>query len=83
MKRLLYVIPLLAVPFLAALHKAEKPDKPEKPMPHVAGSGRHNANEIPKPSTAASVQRARSDRRRPPIDEDVPKKVETATFALG
>jgi hypothetical protein len=67
MKRLLYAVPLLAVPILLAFHKDDKPAKNEKPMPTVTD---------PAP-------RARIDRPRPPIDVDAPAKVETATFALG
>jgi hypothetical protein len=68
MKRLLYAVPLLALPFLLALHQGDKPAKSDKPMP---------------PTVTNSPPRAKSDRPRPPIDVNAPAKVETATFALG
>jgi hypothetical protein len=83
MKQSLYLVPLLALPFLLALYKEEKPTKSESPMPAATAPGPRATSDKPMPTVTNPPPRAKSDKPRPPIDVNAPAKVETATFALG
>jgi hypothetical protein len=67
MRRLLFAVPLLAVPLLLAVRQAKPPDDAKPPV----------KAEQPEADTPAVKQ------ERPAIDADATAKTETATFALG